>query len=166
MSKANSRFSLFGELSEHFIRVWQRSPGANFGNAVGIAYGNIAKAWSQGIFELEETRSYSPFWNRFCDLYAPDYDLAKKLKGGLPTHYQSWESWCPYTIQDLEFWRQMTPYVARTLFPLINSFADPTKSMPGASDHPVLHFRAGDVPFCRHREYQLPKYSFCQFFIV
>ena len=147
-------------MSEQLIRAWHHSPDAHFGNAVGIAFSNIAKAWSEGIFQLEDSRPFSPFWNRFCDHYAPDHELATKLNGALPAHDLDWASWCPYSSKDLDFWQQMMPYVVRTLFPLIESFADPRKTMSGAGSHPLLHFRAGDVPFLRHNEYRFPKYSF------
>jgi hypothetical protein len=150
-------FSLLGDLTELYVKRWQKNPVGWLCNALGVAYARFAFAWSRGTTQLASPDPrFPPFWHEFQASYYYDSDCAEKLQGRYPEHH-TWDgAWYPNNNSELEIWKILAPYIQSTLFPLIEKFSD-EKFKPNC---PVLHYRAGDVPFDRSVFYRFARYDF------
>jgi hypothetical protein len=158
MESQLTEFRLFGVKSRKLIQRWRANPIGWFGNATGLCFANIGQSWSRGIYRLQRCDKYNPFWNAFQDHYYHDPQTEEDLRGQFPANYDKFSAWYPNTPQTLRYWETMTPYIRKTLFPLIEEYAEEKLAV----DIPVLHFRAGDIPFGRHSVYHFPRYHFYQ----
>lgn len=149
--------SLFGDTTGGRLRRWEKNPVGWLGNAIGVAYARIAMAWSRGIVKLSAPDPRLPaFWQAFHARYQFDAECAARLQGRYPKNHDWDGSWYPRNDGELGTWMALVPYIRKTLFPLIEQFAE-ERLVP---DCPVLHYRAGDVPFDRSPFYRLPRYGF------